>query len=225
MENDLTNVKGYIYKITSPNGKIYIGQTINKHNRKRIYKSGFFKSQTKLWNSCEKHNWNPSETFEIIEECLCGKSKSNLNEREIYWIEFYDSFESGLNCSKGGEGNLGRKWSEESRRKASLSKMGKTTPEDVKLKISGSLLGCKRSEETKEKYSLAKAGIPLSSEHKERLRLTSMGNKNCVGRKYSEETLKKMSESKLGKVTSEETKEKLRNSSKQYWANLKINKK
>ena len=30
MKRDLTNVKGYIYKITSPNGKIYIGQTINK---------------------------------------------------------------------------------------------------------------------------------------------------------------------------------------------------
>lgn len=30
MKKDLTKVIGYIYKLTSPNGKIYVGQTINK---------------------------------------------------------------------------------------------------------------------------------------------------------------------------------------------------
>lgn len=37
-------------------------------------------------------------TFEIIEEC----DKQSLNEREIYWIEYYDSFHNGYNMTIGG---------------------------------------------------------------------------------------------------------------------------
>ena len=39
-------------------------------------------------------------TFEIIEEC----SQEQLNEREIYWISYYDSFnkEKGYNMTPGG---------------------------------------------------------------------------------------------------------------------------
>lgn len=221
MGKDLTNVTGYIYKVTSPNGKVYIGQTNNYYKRKSTYKYNAFSCQTKLWNSCQKHNWNPSETFEVIEKCLCGENKSILNEKEIYWVKFYDSFENGLNCNKGGEGNVGRIWSDESKKKASLSKIGKITSKETKARISKANVGRKLSDTTKQKQSLAKSGIPKSAEHKDKLKITSTGNKNCVGRKYSKETIKKMRKTKLGKVTSEETKEKLRNSAKQYWANIK----
>ena len=51
MGKDLTNRIGYIYKLTAPNGKVYIGQTINKKGRKRHYNSGDFKQQVKLYNS------------------------------------------------------------------------------------------------------------------------------------------------------------------------------
>ena len=37
-------------------------------------------------------------TFEILEEV----PRSDLNEREIYWIEFYKTKELGLNGTKGG---------------------------------------------------------------------------------------------------------------------------
>lgn len=37
-------------------------------------------------------------TFEIIEEVPRGQ----LNEREIYWIDFYKTTEYGLNTQKGG---------------------------------------------------------------------------------------------------------------------------
>lgn len=37
-------------------------------------------------------------TFEILEEV----PRASLNEREIYWIEFYKTKEYGLNDTKGG---------------------------------------------------------------------------------------------------------------------------
>ena len=130
MKKDLTNVIGYIYKITSPNGKVYIGQTINKKQRRYHYNSNSFKLQIKLWNNTQKHNWNPADTFEIIEECLCGENKYFLNEREKYWIEFYDSYKNGLNCNKGGYGNSGYIASDETKQKMSSSHKNKPPMSD-----------------------------------------------------------------------------------------------
>lgn len=73
MKKDLTNETGYIYKITSPLGDVYIGQTVCVKKRKYQYKKKAFTKQTKLWNSCQKYNWNPSETFEVIEESIIIK--------------------------------------------------------------------------------------------------------------------------------------------------------
>ena len=37
-------------------------------------------------------------SFELLEKC----DKNELNEREIYWIDFYRSQEHGYNMTKGG---------------------------------------------------------------------------------------------------------------------------
>lgn len=47
------NVCG-IYKITSPNKKVYIGQSKNVHQRFIRYKRGDCKGQKKLYNSINK---------------------------------------------------------------------------------------------------------------------------------------------------------------------------
>ena len=76
-----------IYKITNPKGKIYIGQSINIESRKRIYRySNSYKNSIgpKLYNSINKHKWE-NHFHEIIEEC----SIEQLNEREIYWKQYY----------------------------------------------------------------------------------------------------------------------------------------
>lgn len=36
--------------------------------------------------------------FEVLEEV----PRDKLNEREVYWIDFYDTKNTGLNISKGG---------------------------------------------------------------------------------------------------------------------------
>lgn len=84
---------------------IYIGQSINiekrykdhlsraKHNNK-----GNNEYNTPLHRAIRKYGIE-NFTFSIIEEC----SKDILNDKEQYWIDFYDSFENGYNLTSGGE--------------------------------------------------------------------------------------------------------------------------
>jgi group I intron endonuclease len=107
-----------IYKIVSPSNKIYIGQSKNCEHRKIYYRTLNCKGQPKLYNSLKKYGWE-SHTFEIVE------STDKPNEREIYWICYYNSVENGLNCSFGGEG--GGNKSDQTKQKISQSMKGKNT--------------------------------------------------------------------------------------------------
>lgn len=174
MSRDYTNVVGYIYKITSPNNKIYIGQTVRLDKRKTHYKNLDFKQQTKLWNSYQKYQWNILETFEIVEECLCGENKSHLNEREIYWINHYDSFISGLNCNEGGLGNLGYTHSKETLLKMSKAKLGVKHTEERNLAKSVYTEGRQHTEEAKRKMSEVKKA-KMTDELKAKIRDAQKG--------------------------------------------------
>lgn len=88
--------KGIIYKITNPNGKVYIGQTTNLLKRKGAYKrlDSCIQNQVVLYRSLKKYGWD-THIFEIIENCDFEK----LNVRERYWQDFYDVLgKNGLNC-------------------------------------------------------------------------------------------------------------------------------
>lgn len=90
-----------IYKITNKqNQKVYIGQSINiqqrfYHHRKLTNDNNYFHRALKKYG---KDNFN----YEIIEKC----SQEQLDEREKYWIAFYQSNlrEYGYNSTFGGEG-------------------------------------------------------------------------------------------------------------------------
>lgn len=89
-----------IYKITSPSGKIYIGQTNNIQDRVRRYKHSYCKGQRYLYSSIEKYGWD-SHKFEVLEECpIC-----DLNTKESYYIGIYNSTnrEIGMNLQSGGD--------------------------------------------------------------------------------------------------------------------------
>ena len=124
-----------IYKITNPNNKIYIGQSTNIKERFRKYSKLSNKRQIKLYNSFQKYGIN-NHQFEIIEEC----SEHILNEREVYWGNYYDVLsDNGLNLRLGnGRGSCS---------------------EETKNKISNSLKGCKKSKEHCLNLSIAKTGI------------------------------------------------------------------
>ena len=96
-------MNGFIYKITNKlNNKVYIGQTIQKPIER------FYQHCAK---KCDKYILNmvihkaifkygkDNFTFEVIEEV----PRQQLNEREEYWIKYYNSYTDGYNSTKGGQ--------------------------------------------------------------------------------------------------------------------------
>jgi group I intron endonuclease len=222
MKKDVTNILGFIYTITAPDGAVYVGQTLCVKKRKYQYKKLAFTKQIKLWNSCQKYNWNPSETFKVIEECLCGEDKVYLNEREIYWVSYFDSFRNGLNCTEGGSGQVGRIWTEEQREtqrritiengsgftKGNKLTLGRKLSEEHKNKISESNKG-------RESYN---KGKETSKEVKEKISNAVSGEKNgFYGKTHTPESIEKIISANLGRKHSDETKMKMSKSSKRMY--------
>jgi len=138
----------YIYSIyNNLSKKRYIGQTIQPLH-KRIYQH-FHQAKkgidTPLYHALRKY---PKNNFkiELIEEC----DKSLLDEREQYWINYYNTFTEGYNCNSGGKGSVGFKHTEETKKQMSDLKKGK--PSGRKGKTNSTESNKKRSETLKQGY-------------------------------------------------------------------------
>lgn len=154
-----------IYKVTSPSGKIYIGQSQNIEKRFRYYKSLHCKKQIVLHRSFIKYGVN-NHLFEIIEEC----KKEKLNERERYYQDFYSVISRGLNCLLTSTKDKKKVYSEETRQKMSKSLKGRII--------------------TKEwRENLSKAGMGRTLNENQRVALI----KSNIGRFYSQQTRFKIS--------------------------------
>lgn len=81
------------------NGKVYIGQSINIENRKIEHLSHAGCDKTKFHRALLAYGENNFK-WSILEKC----DKNKLNEREIYWISVYNSFNNGYNMTSGGDG-------------------------------------------------------------------------------------------------------------------------
>lgn len=77
-----------IYKITSPSGKIYIGQTNNFSVRYSHYKTLHCKGQVHLYNSLVKHGFD-SHTFEILHELPFDASQEVVNNYEDFYLKHF----------------------------------------------------------------------------------------------------------------------------------------
>lgn len=128
-----------IYMIKNTvNGKVYIGQSVNIARRwakhKRELKKNNYHEKQHLQDSWNKYGESNFE-FKIIEECQ--PNATILNERETYWIGFYDSSnkEKGYNKALSGGTTLGIKFSDEIREKMSKSRLGMAFSEEHRKKI------------------------------------------------------------------------------------------
>lgn len=113
---------GIIYKIENTiNNKVYIGQTASKRGFKgryecrgngieRVYnyhknrKTNNKEYNVYLLNSIEKYGFNAFTVDEVLDT---ANSLDELNEKEKYYIEKFDSFHNGYNRTLGGDGMLG----------------------------------------------------------------------------------------------------------------------
>jgi group I intron endonuclease len=122
-----------VYKIVSPEGLVYIGQSANLHKRLLNYKTDNKSYNSPIRQSIRKHGFD-NHIFEILQEC----EKSMLDQIEKHYINSYDSFNNGLNFTSGGK--VGYIGSPETYKKVSESLKGKQRTFDVRQKISQSHL-------------------------------------------------------------------------------------
>lgn len=90
-----------IYRITClTTGKSYIGQSVDIRERFRQHIKtalAYTSTTNKLYQEMKKQGIE-NFTFEILEKV----DRTQLNEREVYWIDFCKTKEFGLNGTKGG---------------------------------------------------------------------------------------------------------------------------
>lgn len=184
-------MNGFIYKITIPNGKIYIGQTKNFKQRCLQHKCipSDPKKMTLLMRNILKYGFENC-AIEIIETC----DFSQINERESFWIEKYQSHihkyrsGNGLNLTSGGDGVKNLVHSEEARKKMSLLRKGIKKSQEQILKSAKSRTGLKRSEESKLRMTIAQTGRVQSESEKLNNSLSKRGDKNYFfGKKHTQE--------------------------------------
>lgn len=148
-----------IYKITNPNGKIYIGQSTNIEKRFYRYQNLDCKNQPKLYNSLKKYGWESHEKL-IIEEC----ESESLLSRETFWKIYFNVLnEDSLCCKIDGRGG---KLSEETTIKLSSSlkefwsKLSNEERNERIEKIKNSLSNPSVREKIKNKLKGVKKSIP-----------------------------------------------------------------
>ena len=78
------------------NQKKYIGQSIDIYRRWKQHQSGT--TGCAISTAIVKYGIN-NFSFKILELC----NQQLLNEREVYWIEYYDTYNNGYNETKGGD--------------------------------------------------------------------------------------------------------------------------
>lgn len=92
----------YIYKITNKiNNKIYIGQTtktINLRWQRHCTDALSNRTNTKFAKAIRKYG---KDNF-IVEKIDTAQNKEELNQKEIYWINYYNSILEGYNSVDGG---------------------------------------------------------------------------------------------------------------------------
>lgn len=105
------------------NDKVYVGLTslpLGKRKTQHFsdakyhsYNSAFHKAIRKYGK--ENFKWEVIDKSETMEE---------LNEKELYWISFYNSYKYGYNLTLGGGGALGYKYTAEDKEKVSKANRG-----------------------------------------------------------------------------------------------------
>jgi group I intron endonuclease len=167
---------GSIYVFTFPNGKQYVGQTVNVKARYSRHKHGG--RRMVVSDAIKKYGWGNIKR----QEMSCPKELLDWMERE--WIKELNCLSpTGYNVETGGY-YAGRCLSAQTRKKISEAGMGRRFSDEHKRKL---------SESGKGKHEGARNGMFGKKRPAHSLRMTGAGNP-MYGRTHSDEAKKKISE-------------------------------
>lgn len=182
-------------------GKFYIGSSVNIEKRFIIHKH--YLRQNKHPNPKLQYSWNKHGEEHFIFNIIEVTNPEQAMEREQFWIDNTSCINIGYNIAEiASAPMLGKRHSEESRKKMSEALKGKKKSKEHIEIMSKNRIGKKASQESKERMRLAqlKRG-PTSDETRRKLSEASKNRPPC-----SEETKLKISvAAKNRKPPSEET--------------------
>ena len=187
-----------VYKHTTPSGKVYIGITGQKPEKRWRNGEGY-KHNDYFYRAILKYGWENIK-HEILGN---GLTKEQACDLEIELIAEYHATDPryGYNISAGGEyGSLGVHPSSETRKKMSESRKGKHPSAETRLKLSKANKGTNNPQ----------YGKHPSAETRRKISEATKGSNNPhYGKHHSLEARKKMSEARKGKHLSAETRRKI----------------
>ena len=144
-------MNGTIYLLTFPNGKGYVGQTINLEQRLRQHRSRNAYAVGKAW---AKHG---EPEVVVLAEGL--ETKAELDRAEVLLIAGMGTLSPrGYNLTEGGEGTVGYTVTDETRAKLSAAGKGRPHSPDHARKIGEAHTGMKRSAEARANMSAGQQG-------------------------------------------------------------------
>ena len=202
LATDSEYIGGYIYKITAPNGKAYVGQhkfkvnaTAKPHRGRVKLKLNMYSLQKRLKDHCKKgsncvllkrsitkYSWD-----NMSKEVLLRCAPEQLDSYEQAMIAAWDCMAPrGLNCTSGGESN--KRLSEDLRRNISAGlaryyethdnpnkgKPGRTHTAETKEKIARAMRG--RSVVLKQDVLVKQSANTMSAAALERRKLRAKGS-------------------------------------------------
>lgn len=174
------------------NNKVYIGQTVQRPEKR--WKSGSgYRKQSSFYKDIMEYGWSSFQHI-ILEDNISGQEEAN--EKERYYIELYNARdpEKGYNILPGGssvagENNpmFGKKHSEKTKQKIKEKALlwSDETKEKMSLaakkrvqKLGPPFLGKHFSEQAKEKLRQVDRSYMQTEEYKEKMRKAVSGAKN-----------------------------------------------
>lgn len=191
-----------IYKITSPSGKVYIGQSWDIHNRWRLHRADFNRGRGNphLVNSFRKYGVD-THTFEIIYQLPANPPNNTqynldiweqflMDESRAEHVHLFNMREAGSNgrpskesiakmvATRRSRDNFAVSENALRKRRAALKgRPGRPHTEETKRLLADLARGKVQSEETKERNRQSQLGRKHSPETKAKIALAHMGRK------------------------------------------------
>lgn len=180
------------------NNKVYIGQSTDMKDRLCHHKSHL--KYGRHSNILLQEDWDKYGSNSFVFSVLCECDKSELDEQECYYIEYYDSANPEHGYNKEGGGKQHKIIGEDLRKIRSDLMKGKYVGENNPMYG----VHYKHTEEWKKNMSERNSGegnpmygvhLKISDERKQAQSERMQGEKNpFYGRKHNEETRQKMRE-------------------------------
>lgn len=162
-----------IYKITNKlTGKVYIGQTI-REPKIRFYEHMNDKTSMDYFHQAVRKYGSDNFTMEVIDS---AETQEELNNKEIYWIKYYDAYAKdetshGYNTNYGGD----------------MNPMFCDVVKEKHLQRMRSPETRKKISETMKKH--IQDGIFFTEEHRRNISRSMIGNKHFLGHKRTPEAI------------------------------------